>query len=391
MEKIYNSLRTWAEVDLDVLKNNHRAVCSTLPEGVKCAVVIKADAYGHGARRVAHLLQGTADYFAVAMTDEALELRHDGIDTPILVLAHSPADNVRDLAEHNIETTVSSIDEAADIAARAAREKLTVGVHIALDTGMSRIGFACTDKSVAEIEAISDMVGIEIKGIFSHFAAADSEDLTFTREQTEKFTKMVAALEKRGVKLPLRHVCNSAAAVGDGPKFDMVREGILLYGLAPAGETDLSKVPSIAPAMALRTHVSCLRRLAAGVPVSYGCTFVTERESVIATIQAGYADGVPRALSNKGYVLIRGKKAPIAGRVCMDQMMVDVTDIPEAEPGAVATIFGADGDEVITADGIASLTGTIGYEIICGINKRVPRVYKSEGSAPEVSRVLTIG
>ena len=391
MERIYNSLRTWAEVDLDVLKNNHRAVCATLPDGVKCAVVIKADAYGHGARRVAHLLRDDADYFAVAMTDEALELRHDGIDTPILVLSHSPADNVRDLAEHSIETTVSSIDEAADIAARAAREKLTVGVHIALDTGMSRIGFACTDKSVAEIEAISDMVGIEIKGIFSHFAAADSEDLTYTREQTEKFTKMVASLEKRGVKLPLRHICNSAAAVGDGPKFDMVREGILLYGLAPSGEVDLSKVPDITPAMALRTHVSCLRRLPAGVPVSYGCTFVTERESVIATIQAGYADGVPRALSNKGYVLIRGKKAPIAGRVCMDQMMVDVTDIPGAEPGDVATIFGADGDEVITADEIASLTGTIGYEIICGINKRVPRVYKSGESTPEVSRVLTIG
>ncbi len=390
MKNLFEPLRTWAEVDLDALLRNHRAFKAALPEGTKCAVVVKADAYGHGARRVAHLLESEADYFAVAMTDEALELRMDGITTPILILGHTAAADAEALGRNSVETTVSSLREAEELSREALSCRVTVGVHIALDTGMSRIGFDCTERSVDEIEEISRMEGLRLCGIFSHYAAADSEDLTYTRRQTEAFKSMVERLEARGVTLPVKHLCNSAGAVGDGEKFDMVREGILLYGLAPSAETDLSCLGSREPAMALRTHVSCLRTIPAGTPVSYGCTFVARRESVIATVQAGYADGVSRALSNRGEVIIRGKRAPIAGRVCMDQMMIDVTDIPDVAEGDVATIFGRDGDAEVTAEEIASLTGTIGYEIICGISKRVPRVYVAASAAPEVVKGIAV-
>ena len=385
MDSIYNSLRAWAEVDLDAVHENHKMMRRFLPDGVKCAAVIKADAYGHGARRIARLLEHEVDYFAVAMTDEAEELRRDGVRRPILVLAHTPSGDLPRLARYNIETSVSTVDEAEEISEYASPRGVKIGVHIALDTGMTRIGFPCTKESVDDISYISRLPGIEIRGIFSHFAASDSADLEYTRTQTEKFSKMTEAVAAAGVKIPLRHLCNSAAAAGHGEKFDMVREGILLYGLAPSDEVDLTSYGVPCPAMSLRTHVSNVRVVPAGTPVSYGCTFVTERESIIATIQAGYADGVPRLLSGKGDVLIRGRRAPIAGRICMDQMMADVTDIPGVSVGDIVTVFGSDGDEMISADEVASHAGTIGYEIVCGISRRVPRVYLEGGVVTGVS------
>ncbi len=388
MDDIYDSLRTWAEVDLDAVRENHRALKRLLPEDVKIAAVIKANAYGHGARRIARLLENDVDYFAVAMTDEAEELRRDGVRKPILVLAHTPAGDLPRLAGYNIETSVSTIEEAKEISSYAASRGTVIGIHVTIDTGMCRIGFSCTEESVYLISEISKMEGIEIRGVFSHFAAADSEDPAYTSMQAQKFDSMTSALEKAGVSIPIRHICNSAGAVTLANKYDMVREGILLYGIPPSSETDLSQFGEVSPAMSFRTHVSGLRRVPAGTPVSYGCTYVTERESVIATLQAGYADGVPRLLSGKGDVLINGRRAPIAGRVCMDQMMVDVTDIPGVRVGDNATIFGRDGDEFISADEVAAHAGTIGYEIVCGISRRVPRVYTEDGNITGISRML---
>ena len=389
MDSIYNSLRTWAEIDLDAIRKNHESLRASLPADVRIAAVIKADAYGHGARRIARLLEHEVDYFAVAMTDEAEELRRDGIRKPILVLAHTPVGDLPRLARYKIETAVSSVDEALEISRYAVQKGTKIGIHIALDTGMCRIGFNWSDESVQEIKMIASLEGIDIKGIFSHFAAADAEDLTFTRRQADRFDRVITALEAEGIEIPVKHLCNSAGALSADKKYDMVREGILLYGLAPSDETDLSAFGEPTPAMSLRTHVSGLRRVPAGTPVSYGCTYVTERDSIIATLQAGYADGVPRLLSGKGDVLIRGMRAPIAGRVCMDQMMADVTDIPGVQVGDTATVMGRDGDEMISADEIASLAGTIGYEIVCGISKRVPRVYTEDGAVTGVSRMLT--
>lgn len=383
-----SSLRTWAEIDLDAILENHRSMRRLLPPGVKCAAVIKADAYGHGARKIARLIEPEVDYFAVAMTDEAEELRISGITAPILVLAHTQFSDTKRLIKYNIDTTVSSVDEASEISREAASHGGCVGVHIALDTGMSRIGFECSPSAADEIASVADMDGIRIDGVFSHFAAADSSDLTYTELQTERFESMLSLLRERGVDVPIAHICNSAAAVGTVPKYNMVREGILLYGLRPSNEVDLSLFGSLKSAMALRTHVSALRTLPEGVPVSYGCTYVTEKESRIATLQAGYADGVPRSLSNRGSVIINGKIAPIAGRICMDQMMVDVTDIPNVQVGDTATIFGRDGDAEISADLVAEICNTIGYEIVCGISKRVPRVYTEHGKLTGISRML---
>ncbi|MBR6808503.1 MAG: alanine racemase [Clostridia bacterium] len=388
MDYIFDSLRAWAQIDLDAVRNNHMKVKSLLPEGVKIAAVIKADAYGHGAGRIARLLEHDTDYFAVAMTDEAEALRRDGIRKPILVLAHTPVGDLPRLARFNIETSVSTLDEAVEISEFAARRNCAVGVHIAIDTGMCRIGFDATEASAREIAEITRLPGVDVKGIFSHFAAADTDDPTFTRAQTEKFDFVLGLLEKEGINIPIKHICNSAGTLGDAPKYDMVREGILLYGLAPSDEISLDGFGSPSPAMSLKTHVSSVRRVPAGTPVSYGCTYVTSRESVIATLQVGYADGVPRMLSGKGDVLIRGKRAPIAGRVCMDQMMVDVTDVDRVSVGDVATIIGGDGDEFISADEVARLSGTIGYEIVCGISKRVPRVYTEDGEVTGVLKML---
>ncbi len=389
MDNIYASLRAWAEVDLDAICENHMTMRRALPSGVKCAAVIKADAYGHGARRVARLLEREVDYFAVAMTDEAEELRLDGIRRPILVLAHTPRGDLPRLAGYNIDASVSTLGEAEEISAYAASCGKTVGVHIALDTGMTRIGFPCTREAVADICRVATLPGIELRGVFSHFADADGADPEYTLLQASRFKEMTEELAAAGVNIPIRHLCNSAGATRDDvEKFDMVREGITLYGIAPSAEVDLSHFGTLRAAMSLRTHISNLRRVPAGTPISYGCTYVTERESVIATIQAGYADGVPRALSNRGEVLIKGRRAPIVGRICMDQMMADVTDIDGVCVGDTVTIFGRDGAEAITAEETASRAGTIAYELVCGISKRVPRVYTEGGEVTGVSRML---
>jgi len=381
----YDTLRTWAEVDLDAIMHNFMAARNHLPGNMKLLVTVKANAYGHGAVTVAKLLEKKVDYFALAAMDEAVQLRQAGIATPLLVLGPVlPADYSR-AAKDGISLTVSSLEEAKAISACGESMGRKITVHFALDTGMSRIGFACTDEAAKEIAEAVKLPGIIPEGIFSHFALADSRDKSYVNYQRENFQRMLDAI---GVSFPICHLYNSAAIVDLAPEYDMAREGIILYGLLPSDEVDLRRIGGVKPAMTLRSHVSFVKRLPAGTPISYGCTYTTEQDSVIATVMAGYADGVPRLLSSCGEVIIRGVKAPIVGRVCMDQFMVDVTHIPGVCPGDVVTIFGTDGKETITADEVAEKARTIGYELVCGIAPRVPRVYLKNGEVDSVVRTL---
>ena len=381
----FDTLRTWAEVDLDAIAHNFRAARNHLPKDMKLLVTVKANAYGHGALRVAQLLQNRVDYFALATMDEAVQLRQAGIRTPLLILGPvQPADYDR-AAKYDVALTVSSLQEAGAISACGVSCGKKITVHMALDTGMSRIGFPCTEEAARQIRQAAALPGIYAEGIFSHFALSDSPDKSYANLQTENFRRMLAAI---GVDFPIRHLYNSAAIVDMPPEFDMAREGIILYGLLPSDTVDLSRIGGTKPAMALRSHVSFVKTLPAGTPISYGCTYCADRESVIATVMAGYADGVPRLLSNRGEVIIRGMKAPIVGRVCMDQLMVDVTHIPGVQPGDTVTIFGTDGEATITADEVAEKARTIGYELVCGIAPRVPRVYLKNGEVDSIARTL---
>ena len=376
---MFETLRTWAEVDLDAITHNFMAARNHLPGDMKLLVTVKANAYGHGAVTVAKHLEGKVDYFALAAMDEAVQLRQAGIRTPMLVLGPVlPADYER-AAKYAVALTVSTLEEAKAISGLGKG----ITVHFALDTGMSRIGFPCTQEAAGQIREAAKLPGINAEGLFSHFALADSKDKSYVNLQRENFCRMQKWI---GVDFPICHLYNSAAITELEPEFDMAREGIILYGLLPSDEVDMGRIGGIQPAMQLRSHVSLVKTLPAGAPVSYGCTYVTEKETVIATVMAGYADGVPRLLSNCGEVLIRGVKAPIVGRVCMDQFMVDVSHIPGVQTGDVVTIFGNDGGVTITADEVAAKARTIGYELVCGIAPRVPRVYLKNGEVQSVVR-----
>ena len=379
MNEIFKSLRTWVEINLDALECNFDAVREALPENIKILAVVKANAYGHGAIGVAKFLENKADYLAVAATDEALELRKNGINCPILVLGHIPYGDYDNIVKFNITTAISDFYEAELLSKAAKKAGVNVPLHIAVDTGMNRIGFACNDASIEEIKKIKKLPNIEIEGAFSHLAAADMLDKTYTKMQAEKFDNFVLKLENAGIEVAIKHLYNSAAIADLEKKYDMVRQGIILYGLKPSDEVEFNNINVPKPVMSMKTRVVQVKTLPAGECISYGCTYTTEKETIVATLCAGYADGVTRVLSNNGEVLIRGKRAKIIGRVCMDQFMVDVTEIPEVEAGDTATIFGTDGNETISVDEIAKKANTINYEIICNINSRVTRVYMKNG------------
>lgn len=379
MNEIFKSLRTWVEINLDALECNFAAVREALPENIKILAVVKANAYGHGAIGVAKFLENKADYLAVAATDEALELRKNGINCPILVLGHIPYGDYDNIVKFNITTTISDFYEAELLSKAAKKAGVTAPLHIAVDTGMNRIGFACNDASIEEIKKIKELPNIEIEGAFSHLAAADMLDKAYTKMQAKKFDEFVLKLENTGINVAIKHLYNSAAIADLEKKYDMVRQGIILYGLKPSDEGEFNNINVPKPVMSMKTRVVQVKTLPAGECISYGCTYTTEKETIVATLCAGYADGVTRVLSNNGEVLIRGKRAKIIGRVCMDQFMVDVTDIPDVEAGDTATIFGADGEETISVDEIAKKANTINYEIICNINSRVTRVYMKNG------------
>ena len=390
MKTITDKLRTWAEIDLDALEHNFNAVRTHLPASAKLLTVLKANAYGHGAVRIGRLLEGRADYFAVAFTDEALALRHAGLETPILLLGHVPHSDFPMMVKYDITATMDDLSEAQLLSDAAVAAGKTAKVHIALDTGMARIGFDLSDASIDAIKSIAALPAIEIEGIYRHFAAADSADQTYSNLQIARFNDFCARLTAAGVEIPIRHIQNSAGIIEQPANWEMAREGIILYGMHPSSEVDPSRIGGIIPVMSFKTHVVFVKTVPAGTPVSYGCTYVTNRETKIATLSVGYADGLPRLWSGKGKVLIHGVEPPIIGRICMDQCMVDVTDLPEVVVGDTCTLFGRDGEASISVDDLAESIGTIGYEVVCNINPRVPRVYVKDGKPESVNRELPI-
>ncbi len=370
-------LRCYAEISLEAIGHNIREVKKRLPEGVKLLGVVKANAYGHGAVPVASYLENQVDYFATATIEEAVELRENGISAPILILGYVSPSQYGDLVEYDITQTIDSYAQALALEKEAARQNRKAKAHLAVDTGMTRIGFQVTEHDADEAAKIADLPHIELEGMFTHFSCADQEDKTYCSMQMEKYDKMTALLAERGVTIPLRHICNSAGIMEfDDHRFEMVRSGIITYGIYPSEEVKKERLDLI-PALSWKSHVIHVKEVGPGIGVSYGATYVTEKPMTrIATVSAGYADGYPRALSNQGGVLIHGKKAPIIGRMCMDQMMVDVTDIPDVQVEDVVTLVGTDGDETITIEEIANPAARFDYEMLCDISSRVTRVYK---------------
>ena len=370
-------LRCYAEISLEAIGHNIREVKKRLPEGVKLLGVVKANAYGHGAVPVASYLENQVDYFATATIEEAVELRENGISAPILILGYVSPSQYGDLVEYDITQTIDSYAQALALEKEAARQNRKAKAHLAVDTGMTRIGFQVTEHDADEAAKIADLPHIELEGMFTHFSCAEQEDKTYCSMQMEKYDKMTALLAERGVTIPLRHICNSAGIMEfDDHRFEMVRSGIITYGIYPSEEVKKERLDLI-PALSWKSHVIHVKEVGPGIGVSYGATYVTEKPMTrIATVSAGYADGYPRALSNQGCVLIHGKKAPIIGRICMDQMMVDVTDIPDVQVEDVVTLVGTDGDETITIEEIANPAARFDYEMLCDISSRVTRVYK---------------
>ena len=370
-------LRCYAEISLEAIGHNIREVKKRLPEGVKLLGVVKANAYGHGAVPVASYLENQVDYFATATIEEAVELRENGISAPILILGYVSPSQYGDLVEYDITQTIDSYAQALALEKEAARQNRKAKAHLAVDTGMTRIGFQVTEHDADEAAKIADLPHIELEGMFTHFSCADQEDKTYCSMQMEKYDKMTALLAERGVTIPLRHICNSAGIMEfDDHRFEMVRSGIITYGIYPSEEVKKERLDLI-PALSWKSHVIHVKEVGPGIGVSYGATYVTEKPMTrIATVSAGYADGYPRALSNQGCVLIHGKKAPIIGRICMDQMMVDVTDIPDVQVEDVVTLVGTDGDETITIEEIANPAARFDYEMLCDISSRVTRLYK---------------
>ena len=374
--------RIYAKIDLDAVEENFRLMRAGMKEDTEMIAVIKTDAYGHGALPIARLVEAY-EYiwgFAVATVEEAVFLRKNGIQKPILILGFVFPQDYEILAEYEIRPAVFKLSMAKELSAAAEKRGKKIRIHLALDTGMTRIGFADTDASVEVIKKIADLPGLELEGMFTHFARADEKDKTSAKTQLARYLDFAEKLENSGIQIPLKHCANSAAIM-ELPEAHLkaVRAGITIYGIYPSDEMNRDAM-KLKPVMELKSHIAYIKTVEANVPVSYGGTYVTEKRMRIATIPAGYGDGYPRSLSNKGYVLIHGKKAPILGRVCMDQFMVDVSSIPAKELDEV-TLMGKDGQEELTVDTLGRLSGRFPYEFVCDVGKRVPRLYVKNGEA----------
>ncbi|MGJ7919486.1 alanine racemase [Neobacillus sp. LXY-4] len=367
---------TWVEVSLAAIKQNTEQYKDFIGANVKLMAVVKADGYGHGAVEVAKtVIRGGAEYLAVAFLDEAMQLRNAGVKQPILVLGYTPVRSIKEAIVANIDLTVFSKETLDEIIFQAEQLHKSVSVHLKVDTGMSRIGVQNAEDALVIAEKIITNPFVYLKGIFTHFANADSNDPSFTYEQYGQFQKVISHLEDCGIHIPLKHCCNTAGTmIFPDMHLDMVRVGIGLYGLYPDPSLK-SHVITLKQAMALKTKVAALKIVPAARPISYGCTNAPKKDSIIATLPIGYADGLSRLLSNCGQFLLDGHKVPVMGRVCMDQTMVNVSEIPECKLGDVITIFGSDNEAFQSVDEIADLMGTINYETVCLIGKRVPRIY----------------
>ena len=367
---------TRVKIDLDAIARNFDAVREKA--SVKVMAVVKADAYGHGAIQVARLLQDKCAFFGVSSMLEAMELRKAGLTTPILILGHTPVNAYPTAIREGIRPTIFHYEDAKALSLAAQEAGLAAPFHFAVDTGMSRLGFQATEESADVCAKIARLPGLVPEGLFSHFATADCADLSRARQQAQRFDAFDAMLRRRGVAVAIRHMDNSAGLMNFPNHYEMVRSGIVTYGMYPSEEVS-PELLKLEPALQFLSRVSHVKTLPAGREVSYGGTFVTTRDTRIATVPVGYADGYRRSLSGKFYVLIHGKRAPILGRICMDQMMVDVTDIPETAVGDRVTLVGRDGGEVITMEAIAAAADSFNYEFVCGISRRVPRIYVQDG------------
>ncbi len=369
-------LRSYLLIDLGKIEHNIDEVKKRVPQGTKIVAVVKADAYGHGAVAVARKLHEKVDFFAVAEIDEAVELREAGVTKGILILGYTSAKEAPLLVQYDVSQAVYTFDMAKAVSDAAVSTGKTANIHIAADTGMTRIGYRYSSESIEEIVRISRLPGIRIEGLFTHFSCADMTDRAYSNMQAELFSKFVSDLKKNNVEPEYIHICNSAGIMEySNEYYNMVRSGIVTYGLWPSDEVDKTTL-DIKPALSWKTHVVNVKEVPENTAVSYGATYVTDKKTKIATVSVGYADGYPRSLSSKARVLIHGQSAKVIGRVCMDQMMVDVTDIDNVNIEDEVTLIGKDGNECITVDELAALSGRFNYEFVCDINKRVIRVYK---------------
>lgn len=372
-----NHRSTWAEIDLRAIRSNLHQVQNLLDPATKIMAVVKANAYGHGLLPVAKTcLEAGASYLGVATLDEALELRDHGIEAPILILGQIPYQCAALAIEREIELTVPDGETAVAVAKAAQKVGKPARIHIKLDTGMGRIGFTADDSSVHDILHIAGLQGLDIKGIFSHLATADSKDKSYAKQQIDAFKRYTDRLKQEGLSIPIRHLANSAAIM-DLPEaqFEMVRSGIITYGLYPSDEVQKERL-SLVPAMRLISRISFLKSIPAGSSVSYGRTFISSKEIRVATVPIGYADGYSRLLSNRAYAVVNHIRVPLIGRVCMDQCMFDVSEVPDVKVGDEIILFGRPEDGV-TADHLAAWMDTINYEIVCMPGSRIPRFYRS--------------
>ena len=372
-------------IDLDAIEANLDAVRNKT--GKLVMAVIKADAYGHGAVQVARRLEKKCAFFGVSSILEAQELRQAGISIPILILGHTPAEAFPIAVTQSIRPTIFHYEDALALSQAAVQARVVAPFHFAVDTGMSRIGFQATQEDADICARIAALPGLKAEGLFSHFATADCADLSRARAQAALFARFDALLKERGVGIPIRHLDNSAGLMNFCSPYEMVRSGIVTYGMYPSDEVDPSLL-SLTPALSWVSRITHLKLLPPGREISYGGTWVTKAPTMVATIPVGYADGYRRSLSGKFHVLIRGKRAPILGRVCMDQLMVDVTGIPDAALGDRVVLIGSSGEETITVEQIAQAADSFNYEFVCGISRRVPRVYRSGGKRVSTVRYL---
>lgn len=381
--------RTWAEVDLDAIAHNIKEIRKITNPSAQLMAVVKADAYGHGFLEVTKtLLENGADRLAVATLREGEQLRSRGVQVPILVLGALMEEDIEDYINFNITPNVFSYETAHAISYIAEKKEKVTKIHIKLDTGMSRIGFLTgenNEKVVEEIIKISKLPYIEIEGIFSHFSTSDEYDDSYTRLQFKRFMDVINMLEEREIHIPIKHICNSAAIMMyPEMHMDMVRPGVILYGMYPSDEVDKSKL-DLKPAMTLKAKVTLVKEVEPGRGVSYGKEYITDKVTKIATVPIGYADGYLRRLAKEGKMIVHGQQVPIIGRICMDQCMIDVTNVHNIERGDEVILFS---DKGITVDDLARWLDTINYEVTCVIGKRIPRIYKKNGKAVKVLNYL---
>lgn len=383
--------RTWAEISLNAIEHNYNVIRNKVADDTKVCCVIKADGYGHGAVELSQIYEKLgADFFAVSNIDEGIEIRKSGSKLPIVILGYTPVSEAENLAEYDISQAVFSLEYAKELSEKCVEEDCICKMHIKVDSGMSRIGFMCQEfprdeYSIEEICEACCLPNLEVEGLFTHFCVSDedAEGREFTKKQYENFIHVRDSLKKRGVDISVVH-CSNSGAIEDYPETccDMVRAGIILYGLAPSSK--LADRLDLVPAMTLKTVVAFVKEVQKGATISYGRTFTADRKMKIATVPIGYADGFIRQNAKDGYMTVNGKKAKIVGRICMDQTMLDVTDIEDVKTGDEVVVFGTGENGEPTADSLAENTGTINYETVCLVGKRVPRIYIKDGKIENV-------